>query len=364
MLFAPLDLAAGLSVPNTDMIVNRLPLRSLSLTRFASLPTVFSRASSSSSVLEVARKAREAARKLAALPLEDRNDALSRVASALESAKTEIETANKSDCDVAAKPESNVAPPLQARLKFGGSKFRDTVQGVRDLMKLEDPIGRIQLHRELDQGLVLKRKTVPLGVLGIIFEARPDAAVQIASLGIKSGNGVLLKCGREAVASCKAIVSAIKDGLQTSKASPDVVALLTTREETAEMMKMKEYVDLIIPRGSNSFVQYVMQNTDIPVLGHADGICHIFVDKAAEIQKAVEIATDSKIQYPSACNAVETILVHEGVAKQFLEAFGSRAEKEGIEIRGCQSTLKYAKGTAAVEADWSTEYGDKIVSVK
>ena len=262
------------------------------------------RAQSTSAVWEAARRAREAARKLSALPNEDRNTALERMAAALENARGDIEKANAVDCENAAKPEADVAAPLQARLKFGGAKLRDTITGVRDLKGLPDPIGTVQMHRELADGLTMKRITVPLGVLGIIFEARPDAAVQIASLGVKSGNGVLLKCGREAVQSCKAIVTAIKDGLSTSKVSPDVIALLTTREETAEMLKMKEYIDLIIPRGSNSFVQYVMNNTDIAVLGHADGICHTYVDKAADLAMAVDVVSDAKIQYPSACNAV------------------------------------------------------------
>ncbi|KAJ1476683.1 Aldehyde/histidinol dehydrogenase [Baffinella frigidus] len=211
---------------------------------------------------------------------------------------------------------------------------------------LKDPINEIQIHKEIAKGLVMKRVTVPLGVLGIIFEARPpplarpDAAIQIASLGIKSGNGVLLKCGREAIKSCTAIVGAIKEGLAGSKVSPDVIALLTSREETAEMLKMKDFVDLIIPRGSNEFVQHVMKNTDIAVLGHADGICHVFVDKAADIDLAVEVCTDSKIQYPSACNSVETILVHAEAAAAFLPAWAARAAKEGVELKGCPATMK------------------------
>lgn len=321
--------------------------------------------SGTSAVWEAAKKARESARLLAALPNEDRNDALKRVADALENAKGDIEAANAKDCEAAAKPDAGVAPALQGRLKFGGSKFRDTVKGVRDLTKLVDPIGQVQLHRELDKGLVLKRKTVPLGVLGIIFEARPDAAVQIASLGVKSGNGVLLKCGREAVQSCTAIVKAIKDGLASSKASPDVVALLTSREETAEMLKMKNYVDLIIPRGSNEFVQYVMNNTDIAVLGHADGICHVFVDEKANLDMARELAIDSKIQYPSACNALETLLVHKSVADKFLPAFAKRAAEESVHLKGCPATAKILSGIeAATEEDWATEYCDKILAIK
>lgn len=213
----------------------------------------------------------------------------------------------------------------------------------------------------------MRRITVPLGVLGIIFEARPDAAVQIASLGIKSGNGVLLKCGKEAVQTCRVIVDAIKDGLSGSRASPDVVALLTSREETAELLKMKQYVDLIIPRGSNDFVQYVMRNTDIPVLGHADGICHIFVDAKADLKMAVEVVTDAKTQYPSACNAVETLLVHQAVASQFLPVLAERAHKEGVELLLCPKSADVLGGgsyKAATEADWTTEYCDKILSIK
>ena len=323
-----------------------------------------SRANSSSAVWEAARKARESARKLSALPNEDRNDALERMAAALESAKGDIEKANALDCEKASKPEAKVAAPLQARLKFGGAKLRDTITGVRDLKKLADPIGVVQINRELSQGLTMKRVTVPLGVLGIIFEARPDAAVQIASLGVKSGNGVLLKCGREAVESCKAIVTAIQDGLKTSKVSPDVVALLTTREETAEMLKMKEYIDLIIPRGSNEFVQYVMNNTDIAVLGHADGICHTYVDKAADLSMAVEIASDAKIQYPSACNAVETLLVHKDIADKFFPMYAARCKTDGVTVKGCPATVNAIKCEAATEADWKTEYSDKIISCK
>eukprot|EP00802_Teleaulax_amphioxeia_P013018 Tamp_13065.p1 GENE.Tamp_13065~~Tamp_13065.p1 ORF type:complete len:456 (-),score=121.12 Tamp_13065:386-1579(-) len=284
------------------------------------------------------------------------------MAAALENAKADIEKANAGDCEKAAKPEAKVAAPLQARLKFGGAKLRDTITGVRDLKKLADPIGLVQLHKELASGLTMKRVTVPLGVLGIIFEARPDAAVQIASLGVKSGNGVLLKCGREAVGSCQAIVGAMKDGLSTSKVSPDVIALLTTREETAEMLKMKEYIDLIIPRGSNEFVQYVMNNTDIAVLGHADGICHTYVDKKADLTMAVEIASDAKIQYPSACNALETLLVHKDVANEFFPKYAEKCKADGVEVRGCPTTVK-ALGCNAVE-NWATEYSDKIVSCK
>jgi glutamate-5-semialdehyde dehydrogenase len=324
-----------------------------------------SRAQSTSAVWEAARKARESARKLSALSNEERSDALERMAAALENAKADIEKANKADCEKAATPEAKVAAPLQARLKFGGAKLRDTITGVRDLKKLTDPIGQVQLHKELSPGLTMKRVTVPLGVLGIIFEARPDAAIQIASLGVKSGNGVLLKCGREAVASCQAIVGAIKDGLSTSKVSPDVIALLTTREETAEMLKMKEYIDLIIPRGSNEFVQYVMNNTDIAVLGHADGICHTYVDKKADLSMALEIASDAKIQYPSACNAMETLLVHKDVAAAFFPKYAERCKKDGVEVRGCPATVKALQCRAIEkEADWATEYSDKIAACK
>ena len=262
----------------------------------------------SPSLITIAQQTRQAARELAVLATEAKNQALEAIASSLESAKDEIKAANAADCQAAA--ADGIAKPLYNRLKLDEAKLKSAIAGVRDVGKLADPVGAVQIHRELDRGLILKRIACPLGVLGVIFEARPDAAIQISSLAIKSGNGVILKGGKEAVRSCEAIVKAIHQGLVKTEINPAVVQLLTTREETLALLQLDQYVDLIVPRGSNSFVRFVQENTRIPVLGHADGICHLYVDKAADIAKAVEIAVDSKTHYPAACNAIETCLLY------------------------------------------------------
>jgi glutamate-5-semialdehyde dehydrogenase len=316
-----------------------------------------------SPLVAIAQKTRQAASKLALLSTEDKNQAILAIAQALELAKDEICQANVADCQAAA--ASGIAKPLYKRLQLDEHKLRDAIAGVRDVGKLADPVGQVQIHRELDSGLILKRITCPLGVLGIIFEARPEAAIQIVSLAIKSGNGVILKGGKEAVRSCEAIVKAIKQGLSTTAVRPDAVQLLTTREEILELLHLDKYVDLIIPRGSNSFVQFVQENTRIPVLGHADGICHLYVDQAADIEKAVAIAVDAKIQYPAACNAIETLLVHANIASEFLPQAADALQANHVELRGDERTLDILYNIAkATETDWKTEYSDYILSIK
>ncbi len=316
-----------------------------------------------STLIETAKRTRLAALKLAVLSTEAKNQAIEAVAKALESAKDEIIQANIADCETAV--AEGIAKPLYKRLQLDEHKLRDAIAGVRDVGKLADPVGAVQIHREIDTGLILKRITCPLGVLGVIFEARPEAAIQIASLAIKSGNGVILKGGKEAIRSCEAIVKAIKAGLSTTIVSPDVVQLLTTREETLEMLKLDKYLDLIIPRGSNSFVRFVQENTRIPVLGHADGICHLYIDKAADVEKAVAITIDAKTQYPAACNAIETLLVHSDIASVFLPKVAAALQTLNVELRGDKASQEILPDiTTATEADWETEYSDLVLSVK
>ncbi|HEY9654101.1 MAG TPA: aldehyde dehydrogenase family protein, partial [Crinalium sp.] len=241
-------------------------------------------AAAASSLPAIAQRTRDSARHLATQTPAVRNQALEAIAQAIEAASAEILAANQADCEAAT--AASLSSALFARLKLDETKLKGAIAGIRDVAKLPDPIGAVQLHRELDQGLVLTRLACPLGVVGVIFEARPDAVVQIASLAIKSGNGVILKGGQEAVRSCEALVTAIHRGLAQTDVAPTVVQLLTTREETLALLKLDQYVDLIIPRGSNSFVRFVQDNTRIPVLGHAEGICHLYVDKAADVQKA------------------------------------------------------------------------------
>ena len=270
----------------------------------------------SNSIIEIAQKTRQAARQLAVLSTKERNQAIASIAQELENRAPEILTANQADCKEA--QIDNIPQALYARLKLGETKLKAAITGVRDVGNLPDPVGAIQIHRELDEGLILKRVSCPLGVLGVIFEARPDALIQITSLAIKSGNGVILKGGKEATNSCQTLIKVIQRGLAKTKVNPEAVQLLTTREEIRALLELDEYVDLIIPRGSNSFVRYVQDNTHIPVLGHADGICHLYLDKAAAIEKAVKITVDAKTQYPAACNAIETLLVHQAIASDIL----------------------------------------------
>lgn len=321
------------------------------------------------SLTTVAQTTQQAARQLAVLSTDAKNQALEAIAQALEAAASEILAANAADCEAAT--ATGIAKPLYSRLKLDESKLKAAIAGVRDVKKLADPVGEIQVHRELDAGLILKRVTCPLGVLGIIFEARPDAVIQITSLAIKSGNGVILKGGKEAIQSCQAIVKAIHQGLKNTSIDPAVVQLLTTREEILELLKLDEYVDLIIPRGSNAFVKFVQDNTRIPVLGHADGICHVYVDREADLDKAVSITIDAKTQYPAACNAVETLLVHQEIAPKFLPLVAHALQSRNVELRGdgitCELLSKMQQLSPiseATEEDWSTEYTDLILSIK
>jgi len=199
----------------------------------------------------------------------------------------------------------------------------------------------------------------------VIFEARPEAAIQIVSLAIKSGNGVILKGGKEAIRSCEAIVKAVKQGLSATAVHPDVVQLLTTREETLELLKLDKYVDLIIPRGSNAFVRFVQENTRIPVLGHADGICHLYIDKAADLKKAITITVDAKTHYPAACNAIETLLIHSEIAPDFLLKIAEALQAKNVELRGDERSREILPSLKlATEIDWKTEYSDLILAIK
>lgn len=317
---------------------------------------------STASLIEIAQQTRQASRQLAILSIQERNDAVEAMAQALEASTSEIITANEADCKAAQR--EGISQALQARLNLGKTKLKATIAGVRDVNKLLDPIGEIEIQRELDEGLILKRITCPLGVLGIIFEARPEALIQITSLALKSGNGVILKGGKEATRSCQTLVKVIKEGLKNTKVNPEAIQLLTTRAEIRALLDLDKYVDLIIPRGSNAFVRYVQESTRIPVLGHADGLCHLYIDKTADIEKAIEITIDAKTQYPAACNAIETLLVHREIAAAFLPKAAQVLESHGVELRGDEITREFLNIAPATEEDWQTEYSDLILSLK
>ena len=325
--------------------------------------SVSSAAAVETSLVAIATQTRQAARTLASLSTQQKNDAIEAIAQALEAAAAEITAAN--DLDLKAALEDNLAKPLYGRLKLDAVKLRGAIGGVRDVAKLPDPAGALQIHRELDDGLVLKRIACPLGVLGIIFESRPDAVMQISTLAVKSGNGVILKGGKEAVRSCQALVNAIRQGLTNAGVDPNAVQLLTTREETRALLALDSYVDLIIPRGSNAFVRFVQENTRIPVLGHADGVCHLYVDVAADLEKTVKIAVDAKVGYPSACNAIETLLVHKDIAVKALPVLARALQQAGVKLLGDDATRQVLTDIqAATDADWSTEYSDLILAIR
>ena len=310
----------------------------------------------------IAQKTRQAAQSLGVLDTEARNEACEAIALALTDSTEEIIAANQRDLALAT--QEGISDSLYARLKLGDNKLATAIAGVRQVAQLSDPLGVHQIERQLAQGLNLYRITCPLGVLGVIFEARPEALIQITSLALKSGNGVILKGGKEATNSCQILTKIIKTALGKTKVNPDAVQLLTTREEIRTLLTLDKYLDLIIPRGSNEFVRYIQANTHIPVLGHADGICHLYVDAKADLDQAVTIAINAKTQYPAACNSIETLLVHEAIAPQFLPLVASALTQRQVTLYGDATTRQYLDIAAATETDWSTEYSDLILSIK
>ncbi|MCG6909016.1 MAG: glutamate-5-semialdehyde dehydrogenase [Deltaproteobacteria bacterium] len=299
---------------------------------------------------------------LGTLGHEAKNRALDNIIQGLQAKRQAIVAANQADLDLAAK--ENLAAPLLKRLKFDDQKIEEACEGLASLIKLEDPVGRILDATELDEGLELFKVSCPIGVIGVIFESRPDALVQIASLCLKSGNAVLLKGGREAANTNRILADIIDSAAVRAGAPEGWLGLMETRSDVEDLLGMSGYVDLIVPRGSNAFVRHIMQHTTIPVLGHADGICHVYVDGDADLDMALRIALDSKCQYVAVCNAAETLLVHQDTARTFLPRLKERFDEKGVEIRGCERTAAVIDVAAAVEADWATEYLDLIISIK
>ncbi|MBQ6392371.1 MAG: glutamate-5-semialdehyde dehydrogenase, partial [Eubacterium sp.] len=245
---------------------------------------------------------------LAATTVEERNAALLAIAQALEARKEEIFAANHEDMEAAER--NQISPAVKKRLKFNEDKLRDAIAGIHQLISLPDPLGRVLLHREMDKDLELYKVSVPIGVIGVIFEARPDALVQISSLCLKSGNCAILKGGKETRNTNRILFQVIHDAAVEKGLPEKCLVQAELHNEIDELLSCDKDVDLLIPRGSNAFVAYIMNNTKIPVMGHADGICHIYVDKDADLEGALPILIDAKTQYTAACNAVETILIH------------------------------------------------------
>lgn len=296
---------------------------------------------------DIAKQAKNASLEMAELTTEVKNKALLKIADALEENKSQIFEANKTDLEQA---KDSVSPSVFNRLKLDENKMRDMIQGIRDVVKLEDPIGKTLLARQLDEGLNLYKVSCPIGVIGIIFEARPDVIAQISSLAIKSSNAVILKGGKESINTNKTILGIINSVLDSIKEFPkNALSQVFTHNDVAQMLKCDASIDLIIPRGGNKLVKFIKENTKIPVLGHADGICHIFTDESADFETAKKVIIDAKTQYPSACNAVETLLIH----KNFNKKDELLKELENAEI-----TLVSNPDT------WAFEHGDKTLAYK
>ncbi len=313
-------------------------------------------------IQEEMRQVKLASPKLAASTGDARNRALQAVSDALQAQSEAIFAANREDMEQAER--DGVPGPILKRLKFDEGKLRDVIAGIHDLIRMPDPLFQTQLARELDEGLVLKRVTCPIGVIGVIFEARPDALVQISALCIKSGNCVILKGGSEALRSNKMLFTTIYQAVREAGLPENCMMQLEARSEINELLECHESVDLLIPRGSNAFVQYIMDHTKIPVMGHADGICHIYVDKDADLTKAVPIVFDAKTQYVSACNTVETLLVHQDIAEALMPKLKAALDEKQVQIRGSRAIADLIDCETATEKDDSTEYLDYILSVK
>lgn len=301
---------------------------------------------------QIAKDAKEASLKIADLSTKVKNQALLKIADAVEANREKIFEANREDLKSAEElvKSGEITKSTFNRLKLDENKMRDMLQGIRDIASLEDPINKKLLVRELDTDLTLYKVSCPIGVLGIIFEARPDVIAQISSLAIKSANAVILKGGKESINTNKTILSIINNALDKVEGFPkNVIQQVFSRDDVAEMLKCDKYINLIIPRGGNNLVKFIKANTKIPVLGHADGICHIFVDETADIDMAIKVVTDAKTQYPSACNAVETLLIHEKFPK-----------KDNLLAALQLSEIQLIDNPES----WAHEYGDKILAFK
>jgi glutamate-5-semialdehyde dehydrogenase len=314
------------------------------------------------SISEIAAAAKSASFRLAAVDTNAKNNALARIAGAIGQNTDKIVAANEQDLSAAEK--DNLAAPLLKRLKFDEVKIAQVIAGIESLIELDDPVGKTLTATELDVGLELCKVSCPIGVIGVVFESRPDALVQISTLCLKSGNCVLLKGGSEAANTNRVLAEIIAEASEKAGLPVGWIQLLRTRQDVAEMLALEEHIDLIIPRGSNEFVRYIMSNTNIPVLGHADGICHVYVDGGADLDMAVNVTVDSKCQYVAVCNAAETLLVDARIAETFLAKVKTALEQENVELRGCEKTASIIDVEPATEEDWSTEYLDYILSIK
>ena len=321
-----------------------------------------------SNVIEIAKKAKEASISALQLSTEIKNNTLYKIADALNSEKDEIISANNIDLNNAKLliEKGEITQSAYNRLKLDENKLRDMIQGVRDIASLEDPVNKIIWEKDIAQGINLKKVSCPIGVIGVIFFFFSDVISQISALAIKSSNAVILKGGSEAEQTNTAIFRIITSALSEINEFPkNMINLIYSRDDVKVMLEADKYIDLIIPRGSNSLVSFIKSNTKIPVLGHADGICHIYIDEFADINKSIPIIIDAKCQYPSACNSVETVLVNRKIKDKVLPVLIKSLKENSVVINSDEEVKKeYSDDINAVVSDWHKEYGEKILSLK
>jgi len=321
-----------------------------------------------SEIVSDIKRAKAAALKLATLDTETKNNALRAMARALDENRSKVLEANIKDVAATERmaEKGDISDALVKRLKVSDEKISGMIEGILDVIKLEDPVGETMSTLKLDEGLILYQIRCPIGMLGVIFESRPDVVPQILALCLKSGNGVAFKGGSEALNSNRALFDILTAAAGSAGIPKEAFVMMETREDIGQILELHEYIDLLIPRGSNSFVQYIQNNTKIPVLGHAAGICHIYIDDEADLDIALKVTLDSKIQYPAVCNAVETLLVNSKIAKDFLPKILDLYTKNGVEVRvDNRSKALIPKGVKdATEEDWDAEYNDLIISIK
>lgn len=322
-------------------------------------PATASPAGSAASTRERVAAAKRASRFVASLDGPARNAALEAIARRLETASADLLMANAADVCAAG---DDLPAATMARLKLDSGKLREMVEQVRSVAALPDPLGKTLDAIQLDHGLDLRKVSVPLGVLAVIFEARPDAVTQIAALALKSGNAVILKPGSEVEQTAVALVLLLREALREVGLPEDAVSILVGREPVRQLLEMHDLVDMVIPRGSKALVQFVQANTRIPVLGHAEGVCHIYVDRAADEALALRVIEDAKTDYPAACNAVETVLVHREIAAKFVPRLAARLRERGVLLHGDDAVRDLVQGVEEV-VDWHTEYGELALSI-
>ena len=317
-----------------------------------------------SSVVNHAIAAKAASRVLAILNSATKNEALYQMAHALERSSEDLLAVNREDVDHAR--EQSISPSALARMKLSPEKVKQMASGLRAVAALADPAGKILFRSELDDGLELKKITTPFGVIAAIVEARPDAVTQLCALALKSGNALMIKAGSEIHRTTQAILAAFGRALESTPVPAHAFVNVEGREAIHELLKLDDYVDLVVPRGSSELVRFVLANTRIPVIGHAEGVCHIYVESSANQEMAISLILDAKTQAPATCNAVETVLVDQAIAREFLPMLVKSLRSAEVKVRGCVSTrMICGDGVELVnEAEWHREYGDLILAIR